>query len=429
MQAWDSYKKKLDSRSCSTEPKPAENKRADESRRFKFSGELKGRLSPFRNSRAADMDSVPKQKKTDIRSRSGELHVVDNKAWAGESRRFTYSGELYRGRLSPFRNTRAMDVDNVSKNKISDTGPRSAELKMLINKPGGDSRRLTHTGDLQRPMSSPFRNSRASSISPYRNQSNQSPFRRNAFLGVPKVVKVDASIAISRPKVEETSTNQGSLSLSPAVEKTLYVDTVNSAKTSHPSSDYLGHMAQFSSEGKNFEHLLKPIVVEESSAEFSCNEVTCQNKALRRKILEHDMLESADDRLPSLLRVELEHELKPLACSEILTAKIKINRDTDKKEDLLDLSSNPVQSPAPPPLPRSPSESWLWRTIPSISLLNSFGSKAQAKNLDSKISSCSTKWETIVKTSKLDHDHVRYSEVQISDLSLCIFVQFHHKLK
>ncbi|CAN0853464.1 hypothetical protein LINGRAHAP2_LOCUS5639 [Linum grandiflorum] len=61
---------------------------------------------------------------------------------------------------------------------------------------------------------------------------------------------------------------------------------------------------------------------------------------------------------------------------------------------------------SPLPLPKTPSESWLWRTLPvrnSVDRDTSF----QSKWLDSKSSS---KWETMVKSSYMHHDHVRYSE-------------------
>lgn len=61
-----------------------------------------------------------------------------------------------------------------------------------------------------------------------------------------------------------------------------------------------------------------------------------------------------------------------------------------------------------PPLPKSPSESWLWRTLPSINY---------SKNKQAKASKTVTKWETIVKTSNVHHDHIRYSEELVPHLS------------
>ncbi|KAL8229724.1 hypothetical protein R6Q57_014624 [Mikania cordata] len=55
-----------------------------------------------------------------------------------------------------------------------------------------------------------------------------------------------------------------------------------------------------------------------------------------------------------------------------------------------------------PPLPKSPSESWLWR---KMTLRGSFPKKLQEARVDK-----SPKWESIVKTSNVHHDHARYSE-------------------
>ncbi|KAM1718245.1 hypothetical protein ACFX11_025984 [Malus domestica] len=71
--------------------------------------------------------------------------------------------------------------------------------------------------------------------------------------------------------------------------------------------------------------------------------------------------------------------------------------------------------PLGPPLPKSPSESWLKRTLPSISSRSSSsqcssGSQIYAISQPSKTSSLGTKWETIVKTSNKHHGHLRFSE-------------------
>lgn len=67
-----------------------------------------------------------------------------------------------------------------------------------------------------------------------------------------------------------------------------------------------------------------------------------------------------------------------------------------------------------PPLPKSPSESWLWRTLPSINLGRTH---FYSKNKQTKASNVGTKWETIVKTSNVRHDHMRYSEELVPYLS------------
>ncbi|CAN1327437.1 hypothetical protein LINPERPRIM_LOCUS34163 [Linum perenne] len=72
-------------------------------------------------------------------------------------------------------------------------------------------------------------------------------------------------------------------------------------------------------------------------------------------------------------------------------------------------------------LPKMPSESWLWRTLPTVSSRSPFGgaSSFRGKWVDSKASSTTSKWETMVKSSYMHHDHVRYSEVMHS--TLCLF--------
>lgn len=364
--AWDTHMKRLESGSFSPQRREGreekKTKKGDESKRFAFSGEIMGRLSPFRTSRAAD-----------VRSRSGELHMFDNKGRAVESKRFAYSGELNRGRLSPLRNTRPAE------NPKPDLGSRSAELKMAENMRASYPRRLANSGDLQRVSlsspSSPFRpTSRAASISPYRNQFPQSPFRRGAFLGLPKEENAKAG-----NKFQQVSGSRRSFSPIPAIEKTLYVDSAERG------SGYLGSKPRFHSG----EQLRGARWAEE---EFSFQDLKSLNNAMALEILEQEMC------VPR--KSKHGQEVK---CSETLNAKA----DTDYS-----LSSSSAKSPLHPPLPRSPSESWLWRTI---SLQNSFGLKVEANDSEPKISSTSTtKWETIVKTSKSHHDHARYSEVNFT---------------
>ncbi|XP_071707451.1 uncharacterized protein [Rutidosis leptorrhynchoides] len=63
-----------------------------------------------------------------------------------------------------------------------------------------------------------------------------------------------------------------------------------------------------------------------------------------------------------------------------------------------------------PPLPKSPSESWLWK---KMSLRSPFPKKLQPAPVEKGIKN-GPKWETIVKTSNVHHDHTRYSEEQLN---------------
>ncbi|KAG7536258.1 hypothetical protein ISN44_As13g002150 [Arabidopsis suecica] len=92
--------------------------------------------------------------------------------------------------------------------------------------------------------------------------------------------------------------------------------------------------------------------------------------------------------------------------------KRRSNRNKIRSENL---------SVSQPPLPKTPSESWLCRTLPRSSTTSSVVSgqfavvvSGQAarfkKKMEQKTESQSIHWETIVKTSNQNHDHVRYSE-------------------
>ncbi|PON77013.1 hypothetical protein PanWU01x14_030220 [Parasponia andersonii] len=319
-----------------------------------------------------------------------------------------------------FRSAELQEVENkwIGKSK-SNCGFRSAELQVVEKKWVGESRRLTYSGDLGRrsSRSPPLRHSRATSISPYRNRPSQSPFRRASFLGVPKEENVKASdirpnLYIRTSKFQDISTNHrnkfGSLSMSPAVEKTLYVDTVNNAETSYKNSGFLDTKAQLKSASEDFEQLLEARGVEEQTClESIFQDIKCLNNASKQSSLFGDS------------ELGLTKEF-----SEMVSKGGNLDEDRDQilKEDSENVNASFVQSPLPPPLPKSPSESWLWRTMPSISLRNSFshlkfGGKAQAKTLESNTSLSSTKWETIVKSSHLYHDHARYSEELVAHLS------------
>lgn len=72
--------------------------------------------------------------------------------------------------------------------------------------------------------------------------------------------------------------------------------------------------------------------------------------------------------------------------------------------------------PIPPPLPMSPSESWLCRTLPSLSTKHSLLQrpynlgKENLRNQPCNVSTGDSKWETMVKTTKVHHQHLRYSQ-------------------
>lgn len=71
--------------------------------------------------------------------------------------------------------------------------------------------------------------------------------------------------------------------------------------------------------------------------------------------------------------------------------------------------------PTPPPLPKSPSDSWLCRTLPSMSSRNAVHSNGigthPRNHQNFKTQSTDAKWEMIVKTTNIHHHNFRYAEV------------------
>ncbi|KAG4178346.1 hypothetical protein ERO13_A10G036500v2 [Gossypium hirsutum] len=284
-------------------------------------------------------------------------------------------------------------------------------------------------------------------ISPYRRERPQSPFRGGGFLGMPKeaekykanmMVKYTRSNNNSQELVPYQCSRQGSGPLSPAVEKTLYVDTVNEMASSNSNSS--DTKVQMDSIGKHSNTLEVNKVLEEPATMESPNQDTKGLSLLDGKgILEYETAGSVKSSRSSFsdkpdLRGQaemidyfkqnggLDQEFKSLQ-------RIKVRADGNLTPTVIDDSkaadetkAGSDHSPLAPPLPKTPSESWLWRALPSTasrksSLQPYTGTRFKPKKQEPKEPSTDTKWETIVKTSYLHHDHVRYSEELVTPFS------------
>ncbi|RVW31881.1 hypothetical protein CK203_087161 [Vitis vinifera] len=238
--------------------------------------------------------------------------------------------------------------------------------------------------------SSPHRHSSSGGgISPYRNEAPHSPFHEGmGFLGVP--IEVDNFKADSYSDTKEL------------------IDTA----------------------GLDFGTLVERRGIEEaSSAESSFQDIRCLNISkggiLKLKApgsvdslpsssdIPH--INSQEDTLDSFrLDQGLDQEFRSLEFSKgPIDGNLSMyNEQILKADDQVDSNVTFLQSPVPPALPKSPSESWLWRTV-SLQKPHQ-RSKFHPRKQAPKTSSTDTKWETIVKTSKLHYDHVRYSEELIA---------------
>ncbi|KAG6641389.1 hypothetical protein I3843_09G070000 [Carya illinoinensis] len=383
--------------------------------------------------------------KSDCGVQSVELHKVDKKH-ISESSRLTRSGELQTtGRLSPdtrswgagvspYSQTAQKHAWNAVDKSKSDCGVQSAELHKVDKKHISESRRLTRSGELQTTgRLSPYTRSWGAGVSPYRNKAPQSPFRGSvSFLGMPKEVENVKANRFSQHTGGSNKNKQELGSMNPAVEKTLHVDTVNNAEKScsnssssvtqgwiHPAGEYL----DISPERRGLQ--------ETTIAESGYQDIQCLNIANEGSILDPLVSIDADKSYVSKIshpkgqEVTIEdsglnegfHRRSSLECSKLTTeGNLNISSDKIHKTDETGTADASFERPpAHPPLPKSPSESWLWRTLPSVSarypiLPSNLGTLVDLKREDPKTTSTNTKWETIVKSSHLHHDHVRYSQ-------------------
>lgn len=265
---------------------------------------------------------------------------------------------------------------------------------------------------------SPLRRHRSGSISPYRNESPKSPFREGVgFLGVPKEVEnLNANkIASSRKlfkALQDVSKNQinergSSDPTVDVVEKTVYIDSVNRKHlpgTKSPCTMVDGVVC-LSGERSKFLKDNIAVTYDEDTSKLNILE--------EGKRLTGPKFRSTD---------KVGDEVEDVKLDQSVDVKIGM-REGEKVEPISREESGPLlKSPLPPPLPKSPSESWLWRTLPSINLGNPFAHSRRSINIQSKkqgqkgSSAIDAKWETIVKTSNLRHDHVRFSQVASSFL-------------
>ncbi|ONI16717.1 hypothetical protein PRUPE_3G117500 [Prunus persica] len=404
----------------------------------------------------------------------------------------------------------------------------SSEKRLMSGHPEGrvpedkndlihESNQITNRSDCQKLDGSPmYRRLQGSGISPYRNECSQ--HEEKGFLGIPEKAK-NSREANSSGKYRKCHNNFQELLAaenvaelemgpgSPVVEKTLYIDSVQTVK-SPCSSDTKGRIIDY--RGNGFEIREKRDKVEEitHSVESSFQDTEHLGDGNEKAIVRHKSLEFPDssflsssgrssDDVQTDIRIgyipnqdliqhssqvtsskgadqeKLNLESKQLVksgdrenfvgltpdCSTLTSTKLagekKIGLESQQsrqsgREDSshghvqnsvsltnsklanrgkIDLEShrllklgnqesprgNKVPLPLGPPLPKSPSESWLKRTLPSISSRSSssqssLGSRSYTSSQASKTSSLDPKWETIVKTSKPHHGHLRFSE-------------------
>ncbi|TKY60045.1 hypothetical protein E2542_SST17140 [Spatholobus suberectus] len=278
---------------------------------------------------------------------------------------------------------------------------------------------------------SPFCRSRAAAtgISPFRSKP-QPLFPGARLLGDSKQVDNNHSGKFKFPSRGHASIqevlSQGakkcSSSGSLTIEKTLYIDTASTVKLSCSSSRSLGNTSYTTVVGKDrnfivdsFQDMKHQEVLEENLDSRVLNSMDANSSAMSSML--HLMAkEDEAERLAADQEIKQEPmslQLVPSSLDE--DAKINNQQIVVVDDDSGKVGTEYVLHPLAPPLPKSPSESWLCRALPLVSSKKSFphsnqGTHSRAKRQGFSRASSYTKWETIVKGSNLNHDHVSCSK-------------------
>ncbi|XP_065852114.1 uncharacterized protein [Euphorbia lathyris] len=277
------------------------------------------------------------------------------------------------------------------------------------------------------------------------------------FLGIPEKSKDSvANSCVNGGKVfREFLTSESdeweSASSSPLVEKTLYIDSEHMLKpqvSNSSSSDMKGI-----NEHRRDDVTRNGEVEETTSTYSSFQEDELGTAARDKENMLSKSLESANSGLISLsdrsmhdikmvsMNSKHNQDLTDISTSEeslkvdplnMQSKKVGDDVDSNLEKQLLHMklsdeeiskgcSVQKSQLPLPLPLPKSPSESWLKRALPAVSTKHTASRSSLGLNLHprveaSKIESPDSKWETIVKTAKVQHGHLRYSEELLSTI-------------
>ncbi|KAF3791826.1 hypothetical protein EJ110_NYTH12723 [Nymphaea thermarum] len=326
---------------------------------------------------------------------------------------------------------------------------------------------LISYSDSQTPNgSSSFRHS-PRGISPYRNEASTSPFsERSGFLGLPKSGRSygsDSSDANSKGLQARKNTSylrskgrsKGiSGSLSSTVEKPLYVDPACVGDASNSKSDMLEAKELNQSvdmeastpvedQQKQGEPILDSFVITQQSALHvsdvgKIGNVVNLNAAKHHSGLLADirLLSYADtsenntgnrvasvvnlaqgvDTLDMSSKVSMLREQMPVGehvSGEQVSSRSEYSREQNSgNRSASDSEGNsPLLHSLPPlPSPKSPSESWLVRALPGFSAKGSSSSFPQYRLKKSAAKASEPNWEIIIKSTNVDHGHLRYSE-------------------
>ncbi|XVF14574.1 hypothetical protein REPUB_Repub09cG0072800 [Reevesia pubescens] len=347
------------------------------------------------------------------------------------------------------------------------SGSSQKSYKTVCQKPGGASL---------------FRHLQGNEVSSYPSQIPQLVHQEKRFLGIPEKDKNYSVNSIDPLKkgsknfqelLASESISQESGPASPVVEKTLYVDSVH--KVIPSNSYFLDRTSITQCMEDDLEILVKPGEKDTPSVDSSLQDIKQFNGVVDEKAaVQHRSVESVDPY--SLFYPEkyapdtqmdptngsrrdqnLIQDSSTLTCLNVTdngkddmesqanfkltlqktshgllkdsntftNSKVAERRKVDLESHLQMKSCNQESSHGSylkfhlaPPLPKAPSESWLKRTLPTVSPRNSpsrscLGTSNYIRTQASTALSGDPKWETMVRSSNVHHGHLRCSEEQL----------------
>ncbi|KAK8631704.1 hypothetical protein V6N13_028485 [Hibiscus sabdariffa] len=342
------------------------------------------------------------------------------------------------------------------------------------NNPGSGSSKKSYKSDCQNmDRASPFRHLQRNNVSSSPSQISQLIHQEKGFLGIPEKAKNYMLSSVDPLKKEcknfqellaSESISEESGSASP-VEKTLYVDSIHkiSSNSSFPDEAALTQRMK-----DDLEIPVNPGEMENSSIESSLKDSQHVNHVVDEKAaVQHKSMVSVDlfspEKYAPCLQMDapggarrdrtLIQDSSKLTCLGVAhnrknDMECPVNFELSQQQHLqnsktfthsnvaertkVDSENRPqlnssnrgsssgsnLKLPLALPLPKAPSESWLKRTLPAVSLRNSspwssLGICNYTESLAFKALPNDIKWETIVRSSNAHHGRLRFSEEQL----------------
>ncbi|KAF3790653.1 hypothetical protein EJ110_NYTH16109 [Nymphaea thermarum] len=293
-------------------------------------------------------------------------------------------------------------------------------------------------------------------ISPYRNEATNSPFREGSgFLGIPKSRKSYSSDSLemnirgleTRTNASQCRSKGTSGSMSPAIEKTVYIDPISSVGMTHAKFNQVeirdvNHIMEkepdtWVREMQKQVKLLPESYTGSGDVDIDMSDEKELKNSNSAKSVEAGLLPGTGQlscvytshgngsEYGALMHdsdtvLEQSRSSKPLV-EEINGGASGLDIDFPRQQmtgNMEPLEANTEGNSSfshpllPPPLPKSPSESWLFRALPTVPTQNpssmSFLQNRRKKNITK--TPADPKWETIIKSTNVYHGHLRYSE-------------------